>query len=125
MTTTDPTTHDPADAGVDPEALGALRARLDVEHEAGRMPAAQFALARDGAVVLSGHVGAATDDTRFALFSCTKALIAGVAWQLIGEGSLRTDTRAIELIPGFGTEGRTPEWMAAVTLEHLLTHTSG
>ena len=125
MTTSDSTTQDPAAAGVDPEALAALQARLATEHEAGRMPAGQFALARDGEVVLTGHVGDATDRTRFALFSCTKALIAGVAWQLLGEGSLRTDTRAIELIPGFGAGGRTPEWMASVTLEHLLTHTSG
>jgi len=116
---------DPAEVGIDPIALDALRERIRTEHEAGRMPAAQFAVAREGEVIWTESFGAATDTTRFSVFSCTKALIAGVVWQLIGEGSLRTDTRAIELIPGFGASGRTPEWMAQVTLEHLLTHTSG
>lgn len=116
---------DPSAAGVDPVALDALRARIAVEQHAGRMPAAQFALAVDDKVVLSESFGAATASTRFAVFSCTKALIAGVVWQLIGEGALSTGTRAVELIPEFGTAGRTPEWMAEVTLEQLLTHTSG
>lgn len=125
MTTTEPSTFDPAEAGIDPAALDALRARIAVEQDAGRMPAAQFALAVDGEVALVESFGEATDSTRFSMFSCTKALIAGVVWQLIGEGKLSADTRAIELLPEFGAQGRTPEWMARVTLEQLLTHTSG
>jgi CubicO group peptidase (beta-lactamase class C family) len=124
MTTIRPT-FDPARAGVDPSALESLRARIAVEQDAGRMPAAQFALAVDGELALVESFGTATDSTRFSVFSCTKALIAGVVWQLIAEGTLATDTRAIELLPGFGADGRTPEWMARVTLEQLLTHASG
>ena len=125
VTATDRSTVDPADVGVDPSALDALRSRITVEQDAGRMPAAQFALAVDGRIALFESFGSATNSTRFAVFSCTKALIAGVVWQLIGEGELSADMRAIDLIPGFGTTGRTPEWMAEVTLEQLLIHTSG
>ncbi len=119
------TSSRPVTTTVDPAALDALRERIVGEHEAGRMPAAQFALARDGEVLVSESFGSASDTTRFSVFSCTKALIAGVVWQLIGEGALRPDTRAIDVLPRFGQDGRTPEWMAQVTLEHLLTHTSG
>jgi CubicO group peptidase (beta-lactamase class C family) len=125
VSTLDRPTIDPADAGIDPAALESLRERIRTEHAAGRLPAAQLALAVDGRLALVESFGAATDATRFNVFSCTKALIAGVVWQLLAEGRLEERTRAIELIPGFGTRGTTPEWMAEVTLEHLLTHTSG
>jgi len=125
VSTLDRPTIDPADAGIDPDALESLRERIRTEHDAGRLPAAQIALAVHGRLALVESFGAATDSTRFNIFSCTKALIAGVVWQLLGEGRLEERTRAIELIPGFGTEGTTPEWMAQVTLEQLLTHTAG
>lgn len=89
------------------------------------MPSAQFAFARNGRIELAESFGEASDSTAFNIFSATKALIAGVVWQLIGEGKLKTGTRAIELIPELGTKGSTPEWLAKVTLEQLLTHTSG
>lgn len=118
-------TIDPAAAGLDLDALDTLRTKVRAQLDEGRMPACQFAFAVDGQLAVYEHHGDATDRTRFNVFSATKAFIGGVVWQLLGEGRLRTDTRAIELIPGFGTGGRTPEWMAEVTLEHLLTHTSG
>lgn len=125
VTTNDHSTVDPSELGIDPVALDALHARISVEVDAGRLPAAQFALAIGGRVALFESFGSATASTRFPVFSCTKALIAGVVWQLLAEGKLTTDTRAIDLIPGFGRDGRTPEWMARVTLEQLMTHTSG
>lgn len=118
-------TLDPADAGFDLAALDALRTKVHDQVTEGRMPACQFAFAVDGELVVFESFGEAAPTTRFNVFSATKAFIGGVVWQLIGEGRLTTSTRAIELIPGFGTAGRTPEWMAEVTLEHLLTHTSG
>ena len=118
-------TIDPSAAGFDPAALDALREKVRQQVDEGRMPACQFAFAIDGELALFESYGTATPTTRFNVFSATKAFIGGVVWQLIGEGRLTTSTRAIELIPGFGTRGRTPEWMAEVTLEHLLTHTSG
>lgn len=118
-------TIDPAASGFDPAALEVLFNRIQREVDAGLMPAAQVALAIDGELAVFESFGAATPTTRFHVFSCTKALIAGVVWQLIGEGRLSTSTRAIELVPVLGVEGPTPERMAKVTLEHLLTHTAG
>lgn len=118
-------TIDPVEAGFDPTALDALRAKVVQQVQEGRMPACQLAFAIDGELALFESYGTATPSTRFNVFSATKALIGGVVWQLIGEGKLSSDTRAIELVDGFGTAGRTPEWMASVTLEQLLTHTSG
>ena len=110
---------------VDTTAVGVLALRIQEEVDAGRMPAAQFALALDGEVVADGTFGSATADTRFTVFSCTKAVTGGVVWQLLGEGALSTSTRVVELVPEFMADG--PDAAAAqhITLEQLLTHTSG
>lgn len=110
---------------LDPTALDDLRARIRREVDEGLTPAAQFAVARDGEVLLTESFGRATASTRFNVFSCTKALIAGVVWQLIGEGHLSPDTRVGDVVPRFGSEGRDADAMAAITLEQLLTHTGG
>lgn len=125
MTTPPVPTVDPVDAGLDPDALEALRVKVRQQVDEGRMPACQFAFAVDGELAVFESFGEAAPTTRFNVFSATKAFIGGVVWQLIGEGRLTPATRAIELIPGFGVNGRTPDRMAQVTLEHLLTHTSG
>lgn len=111
--------------GLDPENLDKLRNKITGEIDAGRMPAAQFAFARDGEVVLAESFGTATDDTSFNIFSATKAVIAGVIWQLIGEGKLADTTVVRDLLPEFGTQGTTPEWMGRITLGDVLTHTGG
>ncbi len=116
---------DPIALGFDAAALDSLRAKVHQQVDQGRMPACQMAFAIDGRLALFESFGTATPMTRFNVFSATKAFIGGVVWQLLAEGRLETSTRAIELIPGFGAQGRTPEWMAQVTLEHLMTHTSG
>lgn len=125
VTPTYRTTVDPAAAGFDLEALDVLRSKVSAQVDEGRMPACQLAFGVDGELAVFESYGTATDDTRFVVFSATKALIAAVMWQLLAEGALSTETRVIELIPRFGQDGRTPEWMAAVTVEQLMTHTSG
>ncbi len=112
-------------APIDPTALEDLRARIRRELDAGLTPAAQFAVARRGEILLAESFGDATASTRFNVFSCTKALIAGVVWQLIGEGRLSPDTRVGDVVPRVGSEGRDAAAMAAVTLEQVLTHTGG
>lgn len=116
---------DPDAAGIDPAALDHLRAKVREQVDEGRMPACQLAVGADGGLAVFESYGEATPSTRFAVFSATKAFVGGVVWQLLGEGSLRTDTRVVEVLGGFGRSGRTPEWMAQVTVEQLLTHTSG
>jgi CubicO group peptidase (beta-lactamase class C family) len=112
-------------SGLDATALRALRDRIQAEIDNGVAPAAQFALARNGELVAFESFGTATDSTRFALFSATKAWIAGVVWQLIGEGLLAPETLVVDVIPGFGSAGRSADVVGRLTLEHVLTHTGG
>lgn len=103
---------------LDVDALNGLRARVDREVDSGRMPAAQLAVGLNGEVVHTEAFGEAREDTRFAVFSVTKAFIAATVWQLLDEGTLEIDTPVTELVPSFtAAEG--------VTLKHLLTHTGG
>ncbi len=102
-----------------------LVARARREVDAGLLPSCQLALARDGEVILDvtlGDPGLAgpVDDSRYVMFSCTKALTAGAMWLLLADGSLKLDSRVADLVPEFATNGK-----EVVTVEQLLTHTSG
>lgn len=103
---------------LDPTSLVALHDRVNREVDAGRIPSAQLAVGLDGEVVHVEAFGDARVDTRFAVFSVTKALIAATVWQLLGDGTLEIDTPVLELVPSF-------EAAHGVTLKHLLTHTGG
>ena len=48
--------------------------------------------------------GDATDDTRYVVFSATKAFVAGAMWALIGDGLVDVSKRVVEYVPEFGTE---------------------
>jgi CubicO group peptidase (beta-lactamase class C family) len=50
------------------------------------MPAAQLAVGLNGEVVHTEAFGEARNNTRFAVFSVTKAFIAATIWQLPDEG---------------------------------------
>jgi len=89
------------------------------------MPAAAVALGYNGRIVAEGLFGSASPSTHFNVFSCTKAVLAGVVWQLIGEGRLSPHTRVVDLIPGFLSNGTSAASAPDITLEHLLTHTAG
>lgn len=92
--------------------------RRDVD--SGLLPGCAAAIGLDGEVAWTAAFGTATDTTRFAMFSCTKALIAGVMWQLIGEGAVAPETRVVEVFEEFGANGKD-----AITVEQLMTHTAG
>jgi CubicO group peptidase (beta-lactamase class C family) len=110
----------PHQSRVDDEAVADLISRAQHDIDAGRLPACQLALACDGAVVADVTLGAAAPDARFTVFSVTKAYVAAAVWLLIGDGRLSADTKVVDLVPEFGTNGK-----EVVTLEHLLTHTAG
>ena len=110
---------------LDPTAVDRLRTRIQRAVDEGLAPAAQFALARHGELLAFESFGDADASTRFNLFSCTKAWIAGATWQLIGEGVLRPDTKVVDLVPDFGADGPSADVVGRLTLEHLLTHTAG
>ncbi len=105
---------------IDAAAVDALLTRAAREVDEGLLPSCQVALAKDGELVVNEAFGAATIDSRFTIFSATKAFVASVVWQLIGEGLLDPDQLVSDLLPSFGTNGKD-----VITLDHVLQHTSG
>lgn len=105
---------------LDPEGVERLLARADSDVSEGRLPACQLALALDGNVVVRASFGSATDSSRLAVFSVTKALIAATVWALLSDELLRESMLVTDVVPAFGANGK-----QSVTVEHLLTHTGG
>jgi len=86
----------------------------------GATPACQLAVALEGEVVAFETMGAATNDTRFCVFSATKPIVASAVWLLIGDGLLDVARPVAHYIPEFATNGK-----EIVTVEQVLLHTSG
>ena len=107
---------------INKHAFDVLVERAHREVDEGVVPSCQLAVAQDGAVVESATLGEAVagDDTRYVIFSCTKALVASTVWQLLAEGSLRLEDRVADHLPEFGENGKD-----MVTIEQVLLHTSG
>jgi CubicO group peptidase (beta-lactamase class C family) len=114
------TVEPPESLGVDPEKLDALRARVRKEVDEGLLPSCQFALARHGRLAAFEAFGDATTDSRYVIFSATKALVASTVWQLIAEGLVEVDKLVADYIPEFGTNGK-----EVITVEQVMLHTSG
>jgi CubicO group peptidase (beta-lactamase class C family) len=119
----------PEDVDIDSERLEAVFARARRDVEEGVLPSAQVAVARRGKVagvrtfgsaVQGGEEKAATDETLYCIFSCTKAVVAAAVWLLFENGLLRLEERVAEIIPEFGTNGK-----HVVTVEQVLLHTGG
>ena len=119
----------PEDVGIDRERLDALFARAKRDVDQGLLSSVQVAVARHGKVagmrtfgnaVQGGRRQPATDRTLYPLFSCTKGIVGVATWALFEEQLLRPDERVADIIPEFGTHGK-----SAVTVEQLLLHTSG
>jgi CubicO group peptidase (beta-lactamase class C family) len=104
------------------DALEVLTARARKEVDEGLLPSAQWALAVDGKVLAGETVGdaPAADDSRYVIYSCTKAVVASAIWQLLAEGSLRLPDRVGDLVPEFASNGK-----EIITVEQVLLHTSG
>jgi CubicO group peptidase (beta-lactamase class C family) len=113
-------TVDPESLGVDAGRLEELRTRVRREIDAGLLPSCQFALAKDGKLAAFETVGDAGPETRYVIFSATKAFVASAAWLLIGEGTLDIERRVADYIPEFASNGKD-----VVTVEQLMLHTSG
>ncbi|MGH9051176.1 MAG: serine hydrolase domain-containing protein [Acidimicrobiia bacterium] len=111
---------DPASLGIDVERLDALRTRVGREVDSGLLPSCQFALARDGGLAAFDTLGAAGPDSRYVIFSATKAFVASAAWLLIGERALDVTRRVADYIPEFATNGK-----HVITVEQVMLHTSG
>ncbi len=105
---------------IDAAGVDALLERARREVDDGILPSCQIALARHGEVVCFETFGQATDSTRYVVFSCIKAVVAGAVWALMGEGRLDVRSRVADHVPEFATFGK-----EVVTVEQLLVHTAG
>ncbi len=106
--------------GIDQDKVKALLARARREVDEGLLPSAQVALAYQGELVAFESYGQASNDTRYVVFSATKAFVASVMWQLIGEGKVDIAKKVVDVIPEFGTNGKD-----VITIEQVMLHTSG
>src|SRR3954453_10004309 len=106
--------------GLDKAAIDGLIARAKREVDDGLLPSAQVALAYEGELVLFETFGDATDDTRYVVFSATKAFVAGAMWALIGDGVVDVAKRVADYVPEFGSNGKD-----TITVEQVMLHTSG
>ena len=120
-----------ASAAVDPSRLARIDALIEQAVRDGHLPGAVVAVGHRGEVVYERAFGARslaaeapepmTVDTVFDLASLTKVVATTTSvMMLIEEGRLRLRDRVADFIPGFAGQGR-----QAVTIAHLLTHTSG
>jgi CubicO group peptidase (beta-lactamase class C family) len=116
------------EVGLNPDKVQALFDRAEREIKQGLLPACQLAIARNGKIGAMHTYGRATqgdkeqsaaDQTLFIIMSCTKAITSAAAWLLMQEGKLRPNDPVVKFVPEFGQQGK-----EAVTVDHLLTHTS-
>jgi len=119
----------PEEVGLDSAKVEALMARAEREVKEGLLPSTQVAIARHGMIgamrtfgraVQGGIDKPATNETLYAIFSSTKAIISSALWILIGEGKLDVQCRVSEIVPEFGSNGKDQ-----VTVEQVLLHISG
>ena len=106
--------------GINHVAVQKLLDRAQREVEQGLLPATQVALAFNSELVAFETFGDATNDTRFVVYSATKAFVAGAVWALIGDGLIDPTKLVIDYVPEFGTNGK-----ELITVEQVMLHTSG
>ncbi|HEY5210077.1 MAG TPA: serine hydrolase domain-containing protein [Stellaceae bacterium] len=117
-----------APRGLDPVRLQHLKATIAADIEAGRYHGAAIAVGRDGQLGLHEAIGrvrstSATPvrtESVFSLLSVTKAFTNILVLRAIERGELSLFTTVASVIPEFSGKPRDE-----ITVEHLLTHTSG
>lgn len=101
-----------------------LHRELEMLRTAHGVPDIVAALARDGSIVQERATGPdAAPGTIFGIGSCTKSFTAIAVLQLQEAGRLSVADPLVAHIPEFRLRDR--GWANAITIHHLLTHTSG
>ena len=107
-------------AGINSKRLQALQQRIRREIDDGLLPAVQWAVAKDGEVVFKESLGACTNDSLFAVFSSTKAIVSAAAWLTIQDGLLDVQETVADIVPEFGTHDKNE-----IKVVQLFLHTAG
>lgn len=111
-----------------------VRALFERQHRDGRFPGGQLVVHHRGETVFEHTVGVArgfrpsegeapvpvTHDTRFAVFSASKAVVALAVAMLEDRGVIDVRAPVAQYFPGFGANGK-----AALTVLDVLTHRAG
>lgn len=105
------------------EAHSIIRERMEAEN----IPGVAFLIAKDGIILDEGYLGKAsleldvqvTEKSVFAIASMTKTYTAAAILMMARQGLLDLDDSVKKYIP------EAPETWEAITIRHLLTHTSG
>lgn len=109
---------------IDGDKLDQLATRARREIDGGLLPSCQYAVAVDGEVVAGETLGDATEDSRYVIFSATKAVVASTFWTLIQDGSVDVSLPVVHYVPEFMADGE-PERGPTITVEQVMLHTSG
>ncbi|MCE7791733.1 serine hydrolase [Salipaludibacillus sp. CUR1] len=126
----------PEDVGMSLEKLDKIDGIVQQSINDGIIPGGVVLVAKDGVIVKESSYGDAQNydmgqlleeprlmetDTIFDLASVTKVLgtTQGIM-KLVSDGKLNVEDKVADIIPAFGQEGK-----EAITIEDLLTHTSG
>jgi CubicO group peptidase (beta-lactamase class C family) len=118
----------PAEHGVDPEALELLAEEVQRFVDADALVGAELHVIKDRRTLLHQAFGFADReseralevDSVFCVRSMTKPLGGTAIQMLLDEGRLTLETKASEILPFYDTPAT-----AGITVEHLLTHTTG
>jgi uncharacterized protein YbbC (DUF1343 family)/CubicO group peptidase (beta-lactamase class C family) len=120
----------PAAVGLDAGTLGQIDGAVQEGIDKGLLPGAVVLVVRQGKIAFRKAYGlrskqpaeeAMTTDTVFDLASLTKPIATATSIMILLEGGkLKLTDRVAQYVPDFGQQGK-----EAITLEHLLLHTSG
>lgn len=119
---------DPAEVGLDADALTALQDVVQGFFDDQRIAGAELLVIRSRRTVLHAAIGwsdaesraAMAPDTLFNIRSMSKPITGTLAQILIDDGALALDDPVARHLPWFGADDH-----AAITLDHVLTHRSG
>jgi CubicO group peptidase (beta-lactamase class C family) len=113
-------TSQPEDQGVDSQQLVAVFDAVRSKH----LPIHSLLVIRNGVAVLDADFYPYSKNTPHDLASMTKSVIATLVGIAIDRGQIRLDQRVLEFFPG-RTFANTDDRKRRLTVEHLLTMTSG
>jgi CubicO group peptidase (beta-lactamase class C family) len=108
---------DPADG----DAVGRTVRILATTLRSARVPAATYAVVRDGQVSVGTHGSGIREDTPFVLGSVSKSVTAVAVLQLVEVGAVDLEARVTRYLPWLSTADAT----AVPTIRQLLEQTSG
>jgi hypothetical protein len=100
--------------------LDELRAAIEAQVAGGLLPACQFAVGLDGAIVAFESFGTAATTDRFCIFSATKPMVSLTVALLIDEGALAVGDTIGDHVPELAAAG-----LGDITIEQLMLHTGG